>query len=232
MAKGVCYGVSVGPGQEDLITLQAVDIIQKSNVIFIPSFPKEECKAYQIIKKILPDIDEKEICPETFTMSKDSTVMEKRHLEIYDNARRFLDDGKTVAFLTLGEVALYSTYLYIHDLLSEGGYESVLINGISSVQAACAKLGIPLALGKSELHIFPNADNLEEKLKMPGTKVFMKSRLGLPETIKKIQTYCEQNDNTISCGVSNLGMDGEVVARQVNELSKLNGYFTVIIVVD
>ncbi len=230
MNRGISYGVSIGPGDSQLITNQALSVIEMADVIFIPSFPKEDCVAYRIIKQMMPDIDKKEICPETFTMSRDATVMKKRHQEIYENAIRFLDAGKTIAFLTLGEVALYSTYLYIHNLLIRDGYESKLISGISSVQAIAAKLAIPLALGNEEVHIFPNAENLTEKLSYCGTKVFMKSRVNLDDTIHKIQDYCHENPGTAAAGISNCGMDGEIIAYDVDNLSKLSGYFTVIIV--
>ena len=230
MEKGICYGVSIGPGQENLITLEAIEIIKKADVIFVPSFPKEECKAYQIIKKIMPDIDEKEICPETFIMSRDASLMEERHKEIFANAKKYLDLGRTVAFLTLGEVAIYSTYLYIHEMLLEAGYTSVLVSGISSIQAIAAKLNISLALGSEELHIFPNAKDLEKKLSYDGTKVFMKTRVNLSEVIRNIQDYCEANEGVRACGISNCGMDGEIIAYDVKALSNLEGYFTVLIV--
>ena len=230
--SAVCYGVSVGPGDKNQITLEAISIIKECDVIFLPSFPKEDCVAYKIVKNMIPEIDEKELCLETFTMSKDVSVMEKRHEEIFENARKNLDAGKNVAFLTLGEVTLYSTYLYIHEKLIKAGYESVLVNGISSVQAICAKLSIPLALGKEEVHIFPNAENLDKKLSYDGTKIFMKTRKNLSEVILKIQEYCNNNERSYAAGISNCGMPGEIVAENSNELEKLDGYFTVIIVKD
>lgn len=230
MHKPVSYGVSVGPGDKNQITLEAIEAIRKADVIFLPSFPKEECVAYKIIKNIMPDIDEKELCPETFTMSKDVNVMHKRHEEIFANVKSCLDEGKSVAFLTLGEVVLYSTYLYIHEMLVEAGYNSVLVNGISSVQAICARLGNSLAMGKDEVHIFPNADNIEKKLTYDGTKVFMKTRRNLDEVIGNIQKHCKENPRVQVFGISNCGMQGQIIARSSEELSNLEGYFTVIIV--
>ena len=230
MDHGKCFGVSVGPGDKELITLEAISVIQSADVIFLPSFPKEDCKAYQIIKRIYPDIDSKRLCPETFTMSRDASVMTRRHEEILGNAKTYLDEGLDVAFLTLGEVALYSTYLYIHELLIKQGYTSVLVSGISSVQAAAAKLGIALAIGADELHILPGVDNIEAKLAYDGTKVFMKTRKCLDEAINTIQKYVLETPGAWAMGVSNCGMEDERVARCASELTNLEGYFTILIV--
>jgi len=230
LEKGICYGVSVGPGESELITYQAVKVIEKADVIFLPSFPKEECKAYIIAKGFMPEIDKKEIFAETFTMSKDVKVMEERHAEIFNSVKNYLDQGMNVAFLTLGEVSLYSTYLYIHERLWSECYCSKLISGISSIQAICSKLSVPLALGDEEVHIFPNAKELHNKLMLPGTKIFMKSRVNLLETIDDIKSFCINNRGITAMGVSNCGMEGEVIAKSVEELHNLHGYFTVIIV--
>lgn len=230
MKKGICYGVSVGPGQENEITVNALKIIEEADCIFLPSFPKEECRAYIIIKKSMANIDEKELFCETFTMSRDVKVMQERHQEIFERTARLLDEGKRVAFLTLGEVGLYSTYLYIHDKLINAGYESKLISGISSVQAISDGLGIPLAIGNEDLHIFSSTDNLESKLATTGTKIFMKLKGDYTGVIATIQDFMAKNPGAEAYGISNYGMDGEVIADSADKLNLLSGYFTVIIV--
>lgn len=230
MKRGICYGVSVGPGDKELITLEALAVIEQADVIFLPSFPKEECKAYQIVREMIPEIDKKDIIAETFIMSRDASVKGQRHDEIFTKVCQLLNEGKQIAFLTLGEVTLFSTYLYIHEKLLTHNYDSILINGISSVQAISAKLKRPLALNDDELHIFPNANNLEYKLSFSGTKVFMKTRKNIEEVICKIQKYAQNNEKADVYGISNCGMPGEIVANNADELSKLTGYFTVIFV--
>ena len=230
MKKGVCYGVSVGPGGEGLITLDAVKIIKDADLIFLPSSPRNECRAYVIARKSLPDIDEKEIISETFTMSRDSSVMTKRHDEIAANVMKQLDMGLNIAFLTLGEVGLYSTYMYIHDRLTAAGYRSVLVPGISSPQAALACLNMPLAIGDEEVHIFPDTDKISQRLNMSGTKIFMKPKGKLEDAVAAIRDYCRQNPEAVACGISNCGMTGEIIAWSADELCKLNGYFTLLVV--
>lgn len=230
MNKGKAYGVSVGPGDGMLITLEAINTIKMADIVFLPSAPKEDCKAYIIIKQSIPEIDDMDLRCETFTMSRDSNVMSDRHDEIFRNICPLLDEGKNIVFLALGEVSLYSTYLYIHDRLVRAGYSSSLISGISSVQAISAKLGIGMALGSTELHIFPDTDNIETKLKYNGTRVFMKPKGDMSLIVSKIKDYVKTHDGVIACGISNCGMEGEKIARSVDELDILSGYFTVIFV--
>lgn len=232
MKKGICFGVSVGPGQEGLITRDAIEIIDQADYVFLPSAPKEECKAYIVAKKSIPNLDDKNIICEVFTMSKDKNVMENRHDEIASKVKDVLDAGKSIAFLTLGEVGLYSTYIYIHDRLVAAGYTSILVPGISSPQAICDKLSVPMAIGNEEIHIFPDTRDLQERLAIPGTKIFMKPKESMENLVNIISNYCQNSPNVSVYGISNCGMDGEIIARGVTELHKLSGYFTVIIVKD
>lgn len=240
MSKGRCFGISVGPGDSGLITVEAVETIKKADVIFLPSAPKEDCKAYKIIKEAMPEIDAMDLRCETFSMSRDAQIMVNRHDEIFNEVVCLLDEGLMVAFLALGEVGLYSTYLYIHDRLLKAGYESNLIAGVSSIQAIADKIGIALATGNEEVHIFPDMSKLDERLEMAGTCVFMKPKGNLKEAIAKIKDYIsrltslsDEDGGAITpvvYGISNCGMENEIISHDLSELDRLNGYFTVIIV--
>lgn len=231
MSKGICYGVSVGPGDSSYLTLEAINIIKEADVIVLPSFPKEECKAYQIVKN-LDFIEEKEIICETFTMSKEAAVKENRHKEIFEKTVSLLDAGKNVAFLALGDVMLYATYEYIYEKLLAAGYESKFTPGITSIQAVFAKLNMPIAIDRQQVHIFPDTENIETKLNTPGTKVFMKPKGPMEDMVLALKKYANENKAVTVCGVSNCGMPGEIVAQDIDEIDKLKGYFTVIIVKD
>ena len=230
MSKGICYGVSVGPGDPELLTLKAVRIISNADIIFLPSAPKEKCKVYKILKASSLDIDEeKYVCIDTASMA-DPKVQSERYDTLASEVSKYLDDGKNVAFPALGEVCIYSTYYYVHERLVKRGYECKLISGISSVQEASDSLLISLAQGDEEVHIFPDTENIEEKLKMPNTKVFMKPKSDLDDTVKIIREYAKDHPETRAYGISNVSGENEVIARSLEELDKLSGYMTVIIV--
>ena len=86
-----------------------------------------------------------------------------------------MDQGKTIAFLTLGDVTIYSTYGYVHQKLLSLGYESILVNGVPSFCAAAAKLGISLGEKAEAIHILPGSYPVADGLELPGTKILMKS---------------------------------------------------------
>ena len=232
MRTGKCYGVSVGPGTKDLITVEALDIIKGSDVIFLPTYPREECRAYRIIKQNVKDIDDKELVCEAFLMDPDNKVSSRRHDEICQRVREYLDKGRTVAFLALGEAGLYSTYIYIHERLKKEGYESVIVPGISSVQEICRRLNIPIAKGNEEVHIFPDTKDLKSRLDMPGTKVFMKIKDDIKDVADEIEAAALKKPGMRAYGISECGGDCEIVADDISELKDLKGYFTVIIVKD
>lgn len=231
MEKGICYGVSVGPGDPELLTIKAVNILKNSDVIFLPSYPKEDCRVYKIIKAALPEIsEEKYVCVNTKPMA-DPKIQGDRYDILANEVSKYLDDGKTVSFPALGEVCLYSTYFYVHERLVNKGYNCQLISGISSVQASFDRLLISMAQGDEQVHIFPDSKDIKNRIAMDGTKIFMKPKGDLSETIRLIRE-CAMTDSALKAyGISNYGTENEVVAHNISELDKLNGYMTVIIVI-
>lgn len=228
--KGICYGVSVGPGDPELLTVKAMKIIEQADIIFLPSAPKENCKVYQIIKCALPDIkEEKYVCIDTKGMA-DPKEQGERYDTLAKEVKKYLDNDQTVAFLALGEVCLYSTYFYVHERLVKDGYKCRLVSGISSVQEMADRLLISLAQGDEQVHIFPDTKDLREKLLLAGTKVFMKPKSNLETTIDEIREFLNDNHGLNVYGVSNLGTEKEIIAYGIDELEKLSGYMTVIIV--
>src|SRR4030042_2555272 len=116
--NGIFYGVGVGPGDPELITLKAINIIKKADVIFAPKTDKNDKSiALNIVRQYLNDSTE--IIIQTFPMTneriKKEDALEKNKNEILD----FLKKGKSVVFLTLGDPMIYSTYIYIHKLVKK-----------------------------------------------------------------------------------------------------------------
>ena len=110
--QGKIYGIGVGPGDPELMTLKAVRLIREADVIAIPGKEKETCTAYQIALGAVPEIDEKEIIPVVFPMTKNETVLKESHETAVKSLSALMDQGKTIAFLILGDVTVYSTYGY------------------------------------------------------------------------------------------------------------------------
>ena len=141
---GKMYGIGVGPGDPELLTLKAVRLIRESAVVAVPGTAKEESVAYKIVKQAIPELDEKEIIPVPMPMTKDKDLLERSHEAGAKLVREQLDAGKDVAFLTLGDPTVYSTYLYIHKRIDAAGYDTEIISGITSFCAVSAKLNTGL----------------------------------------------------------------------------------------
>lgn len=229
---GILYGIGVGPGDPEYLTLKAVRLIKESDMIVLSNKSKEDCYAYQIVKQVIPEIQEKKIVCYDFPMVKESELRQSVHDDIYKEVNQYLQTGKDVAFLTIGDPSVYSTYNYIHKRVVQNGGKAEMISGVPSFCAVAARLGIPLAENHEEIHILPGSyeENFPEE-HLSGTHIYMKSGRKLEDLI----FYLEQQSSKrklIIRAVSNCGLDNEKVYDSLDELKKdeKKNYLTVLIV--
>ena len=114
---GKLYGVGVGPGDPGLLTLKAVQVIKACDVIAVPGKEPENTVAYQIASGACPAIRKKEILGIHMPMTKDKDRLKKSHADGARILEAYLDQGKAVAFLTLGDPTVYSTYIFSGKIL-------------------------------------------------------------------------------------------------------------------
>lgn len=225
--RGRFYAVSVGPGNPELLTLEAVRCLEKTKVLAVPVNAGGSRKAYQIAQGAL-DLSGKEILELKTAMIKDKEKLKIHHDGQAMQVKAYLDRGEDVAMLTLGDVSVYSTAMYLLERLVKAGYEGRMLAGVPSFCAIAAELGISLTEMDQPLHIIPASYGDSRKaLRLRGTKVFMKSgkRLGtLLEEIKEAG-LAEQSLLMADCG-----MESQLICRDIRELEKLPGYFTTVIV--
>ncbi|MFT4146238.1 MAG: precorrin-2 C(20)-methyltransferase [Mobilitalea sp.] len=225
----VLYGVGVGPGDPELLTLKALRCIGESDIIILPSEPKEECYAYKIVQEVYPEIDNKEIICMPFPMIMDKAELKQVHDRIYENINLLLKQNKSVAFLVIGDPTVYSTYSYIHNRVIMNQGNAVMINGIPSFCAAAAVLGVSLADNREEIHIIPGCYDISQTLELSGTKIYMKAGSKLAELKKALLEYEGSKVLEVSA-VSNCGMENEKISVGLEELNQESGYLTVIVV--
>lgn len=227
MDKGILYGVGVGPGDPELLTIKALNVIKDCDVIALPVSgvaDKKQITAYQIVERIYPEIDEKSILFLAMPMIKDKNVLQQVHAEGAEGVCRELDRGADIAFLTLGDVSIYSTFLYIQKLVEASGYETRVIPGVPSFCAAAAVLQTGLGEMGEAIHILPGSYDISEGMRFPGTKILMKSGSKLGRVKKELEQY----DGRIQM-VTNCGMEEEQVYRSVEEIPEQAGYYSLII---
>lgn len=221
------YGVGVGPGDYELMTLKSIRIIKEADIIAVPGRLKEESVAYNIALKAYPDLKNKETIAIYMPMTKDEERLDKAHKEAVDKLKHYLDKGFNIAFLTLGDVSIYSTYMYLHTKIMQEGYETEIVSGVTSFCAVAAKLGISLSENNRKLHIIPASYDIDTALKLDGTKILMKAASKLPNVKAKLKEYGLE-----AFMIENCGMQEEKIYRTVEEIPENSGYFSLIIVRD
>lgn len=223
---GRLYGIGVGPGDPELMTLKAVRTIGTCSVIAAPRTEGGRMLALEIAAGCA-DLAGKTILPLDFPMQRDEAERQATRCRAADALEAVLRDGEDAAFLTLGDVSVYSTFGYVEAILRSRGYETERIPGVPSFCAAAARLDEDLAEGREPIHILPaGTEGLAEALCLPGTKVVMKANsLGtLTETLR------ENGQLERAAMVQNCGLPGEKVCRDLEEDVSDSGYFTTVIV--
>lgn len=177
--KGKLIGIGVGPGDTELLTLKAAKVLEKVPVIFSPKSAKEkESIALSIVRPILKerkDYKKIMIVEPIFPMIEDKKELEK----IWDSASelvaQYLNTGRDVAFITLGDTSIFSTYSYLQKRLMDR-YEIKTIPGITSFTACAAAKNEALVEQNDILTIVPKIDSrIENILEYTDSIVLMKA---------------------------------------------------------
>lgn len=243
--NGIFYGIGVGPGDPELMTLKAVRIIRQCQVTAIPvsdssldkviyeeegtssRFPEylKKCAAYQIAQAAVPELEEKGRLYLPMPMIKDKSRLKEIHDLCAAKTKELLDTGKSVSFITLGDPSIYSTCLYVHQRLKKLGCTTKLVPGIPSFCAAAAKLDMGLVENSDELHVIPASYEIEESLELPGTKVLMKAGKKMPYVKRTVQEKGLRAEM-----VENCGMRSERIYHSVEDVPEEAGYYSLMIV--
>lgn len=219
------YGIGIGPGDPELLTCKAVRLIQACSVIAVPKGGTGEQTALHIVADFIHD---KPILHCEMPMIRDQALLNMYHDRAANQICDLLDQGKDVAFLTLGDPAIYSTYWYVHKRVAARGYEVEIVPGIPSFCAAAAKLGQSLCEGNQMLHIIPAShDSTEQGLNLSGNKVLMKAGRSILEVRDLLAADGKLEQAAL---VERCGMQGERIIHDLRQLEDATGYFSIILV--
>ncbi|MBU3812651.1 MAG: precorrin-2 C(20)-methyltransferase [Candidatus Niameybacter stercoravium] len=222
--KGKLYGVGVGPGDPKLMTYKAVETIQKCQVVAVPKSGDSEQVALNIAKEFIKN---QTLIDCYMPMIRDKEALRKQHEEVASELKGYLDKGQDIAFLTLGDPTIYSTYMYIHRLIKEMGYETEIIPGISSICSVAAALNDSLCEGSDCLHIIPASyKGKEDYLDLEGTKVLMKTG----KSMEKVKQHLKEKGlyeraRAVECA----SMPNEKIHESLNTVEE-SSYFSVVVV--
>jgi precorrin-2/cobalt-factor-2 C20-methyltransferase len=183
-------GVGVGPGDPELLTLAALREIRAARTVFVPVLSADEPgRAETVVRAHLDDADSR-VQRLVFALADPVHGPQERRWAHWDAAAavvadRLRSDGETVAFATLGDPSIYSTFTYlaatVRTLLP--GVDVATVPGITAMQAAASRAGISLVEGTESLTVVPvtrDLTALKAALAAGGTVVAYKGgrRLG------------------------------------------------------
>ncbi|MEE1336797.1 precorrin-2 C(20)-methyltransferase [Methanobrevibacter sp.] len=216
--KGKLIGIGVGPGDTELLTLKAAKVLKSVPVVFSPKSSKEkESIALSIVKPILEerkDYKRLMLVEPIFPMIEDKKELEKIWTSASEMIAQYLDSGRDVAFITLGDTSIFSTYSYVQKKLVDR-YEIETIPGITSFTACAAARNKALVEQNDILTIVPKIDDrLDEVLEYSDSIVLMKASRNTsklestieeknrPKEIYSVQNCTRENEKIIE-GFSN-----------------------------
>ncbi|OPG15485.1 precorrin-2 C(20)-methyltransferase [Ferroacidibacillus organovorans] len=230
---GTLYGVGVGPGDPELVTVKAYRLMQTAPVIAYPN-KRMGGKSYalEIVERYV-NPSEKTMLGLVFPMTKDEDVLLRHWEDTVEKVWAYLRQGQDVVFVTEGDPMLYSTFIHMSRLMRQEHPEAevVSIPGVSSVNAAASRLGVPLADGDEVVAIVPaNRDltRMRQALLTHDCVVFLKVAKVMDDIIDLLGEL-QLIDNAMVC--TKVTSAGEHVWKNVRELqgASLN-YLTLMVV--
>lgn len=211
------YGIGVGVGDSDMITIKALNVLKKINVIIVPNAGRNySSTAYQIIKKYLNE--NVELVNMEFSMNPKLIEREKERKLNSKIVEEYLKNNKNVAFITIGDPMIYSTYVYLLENISSE-FKVETISGVSSFSDISSRFNIPLVTGNETLKIIPLHKNcdIEKEIEDSDNIVIMKVSLKFNELKNIIKKTGNEKNIILVC---ESGKENERVyfdLEQVNE---------------
>ncbi|MBY8886662.1 precorrin-2 C(20)-methyltransferase [Streptomyces sp. PTM05] len=234
VAPGKLYGVGLGPGDPSLMTLRAVEAIAAADVVAYHSARHGRSIARSIAERHLraDHIEEPLVYPVT-TETTDhpggyAGAMEEFYEQAAARLAAHLEAGRSVAVLAEGDPLFYGSYMHMHKRLA-GRYEAEVIPGVTSVQAASARLGRPLVEGEETLTVLPGTlphDELAARLACADSAAVMKLGRTFPAVRSALETAGRLDE---ALYVERATMSGERVGRLADVDPSTVPYFAVAI---
>ena len=210
MKNGIFFGIGVGPGDPELLTVKAIHAIQRADVLIAPKTEKKDGSvALSIARPYLkPDVKiVYQVFPMVRDFAEDPSAWQENKREILE----LLREGKNVAFLTLGDPMFFSTYIYVYRLLQHEDVTIETIPGVPAFAAIASASGHPIVEGDDILTIIPataRPEKIQQAMQASDNVVLMKVYKNFPAIVEQLK---ENDMLRRAVLVSRAGLDGECV---------------------
>ena len=225
------HGISLGPGDPELITLKGLRILQESDLIFYPGSRYADGRKESYVLPMLRhyQLEESKLQGFFLKMSTDRSLAEETYA---DTARQVVEawqQGKKVSIVCEGDLSFYASFSYLLEKLQQQGAMVALVPGINSFSLGAALHQVPLCLQDQKVAVLPREESpqrLEQALQQYDTLILMKIRAGwgtlYPYLLSKNWSYyyCER-----------LGTEQEFITRDLSALQHREiPYFSLLII--
>ena len=208
------YGIGTGPGAPDLLTIRAVNAIKEADVVFAP-YNKGKNMALDTAKEFIGD---KKVILLDFPMG---SVKKKDYINAAEIIYKSIDEGETGAFLTIGDSMIYSTFIYVMEIIEDKDFEIEIIPGIPSFVAAACASKLPLTV-KGDTFLL--CDELSDEFH----KV---SSIAVLKTLKNKESLLDEleNNNFTYKYIKRASLKEEEILQNKDEILKDKDYISLIL---
>lgn len=206
---GVLYGIGVGPGDPELLTLKAVRLVQAADVVAFPAAEDRRSIARGIVAAYLHE-GQVEV-PLRFPLAESATPAQRFYDAAAEELAVHLQAGRNVAVLCEGDPLLYGTFMYFYTRLAPR-FRCEIVPGISSITAGAAALGVPISYRNDVFAVIPATmpiEALRTRLRDADAAVILKvgrrfgairdvlRELGLVERARYIERATTSDERTL-----------------------------------
>ncbi len=228
---GTLYGIGVGPGDPELITLKAARILGRVDVVFAAASTKNDFSNAKDIAT--PHLREGcEIVRLGFPMTRDAEALHQAWQQNAGLVVEALRQGKDAAFLTLGDPMLFSTFGYLlRELEAQApGARVEIVPGVTSFQAAAAASRTVLVESGESLVLTSgqaDAERFSQLCRLAENAVVLKAYRNYPAIVRMLRD-CGPLTKTLFC--SRIGMQGERICEDLDQITDTPHYFSLLLV--
>lgn len=199
----IVYGVSLGPGDPELITLKGLKALQQADKIYYPGSLFKNGQKKSFSRTIL---DAYSLAPEKLIgfyleMNLNRIQVQEVYEQTFQRIQQDVESGLKIAIVSEGDLSVYSSFSYLLEKFHAASITVQLVPGITSFCLGASESQLPIALMNESIHIVPRIQSTEElqaALATNNTVILMKIRSVVDQILPVLEqkevsfTYCER----------------------------------------